>query len=444
MYSLRSPAVAVAVPFLLAMGCVAANAAAQSRPTLAPAAGAGPQVVVPAAVAERAKTYDFKPANIASAAMREEVAQANGPSLIARKINTKPAQAKPKLNVTKMGQDMHAALKDNVRGYAFQVRKGGQPIYTLIWDWARAPGQGSSGWSLSTRMHVASVSKLITAIAAVKMLDERNLSFDTKIGPYLPTYWTVGPNSADITFRDLLTHRAGFTDTYYDGNYPTFKAQIQNGVVASPPGNYTNGAFSLVRVLNATMTNEVPRTYVFPLNVAQSQKDAVWDQLSSMAFERYVANKVFAPSGVSGVASTPTPGSAFAYSTRPDTAGWDSGELQTQLGGAGFRVSVNDMLDVMGTFRRKGTIVPAAKAQQAMDASLGIDSITDSPAGKMYLKNGWWGGGGKDGQSWHVEQAVAAFLPDDMEAVVLCNSNIGPQGASLTQTFRNAVLNNIE
>ena len=192
------------------------------------------------------------------------------------------------------------------------------------------------------------------------------------------------------------------------------------------------------------MTNEVPRTYVFPLNVAQSQKDAVWDQLSSMAFERYVANKVFAPSGVSGVASTPTPGSAFAYSTRPDTAGWDSGELQTQLGGAGFRVSVNDMLDVMGTFRRKGTIVPAAKAQQAMDASLGIDSITDSPAGKMYLKNGWWGGGGKDGQSWHVEQAVAAFLPDDMEAVVLCNSNIGPQGASLTQTFRNAVLNNIE
>ncbi len=49
-----------------------------------------------------------------------------------------------------------------------------------------------------------------------------------------------------------------------------------------------------------------------------------------------------------------------------------------------------------------------------------------------------------DGQSWHVEQAVAAFLPDDMEAVVLCNSNLGAQGASLTHTFKNAVLKNIE
>jgi len=353
MYSLRSPAVAVAVPFLLAMGCVAGSAFAQARAAApaaatpaaaapAAAAPAGPAMVIPAAVAERAKNFDFKPANIASVAVKEEARQADGPSLIARKASPpRTAQVKPRLNVTKMGEDMHAALKDNVRGYAFQVRKGGQPIYTLIWDWARA---GSAAWSLSTRMHVASVSKLVTAIAAVKMLDERNLSFDTKIGPYFPTYWTVGPNSADITFRDLLTHRAGFTDTYYDGNYPTFKGQIANGVVANPTkGNYTNGSFSLVRVLNATMTNEVPRNAYLPPYLSGAQRDAVWDQLTSTAFERYVAQKVFAPSGVSGVASTPTAGSAFAYSNRPDTSGWDSGELQTQLGGAGFRVSVNDL-----------------------------------------------------------------------------------------------------
>jgi hypothetical protein len=123
---------------------------------------------------------------------------------------------------------------------------------------------------------------------------------------------------------------------------------------------------------------------------------------------------------------------------------WYSGELQTQLGGAGFRVSVNDMLDVMGAFRRKGTIVSPAKAQQALDASLGIDRIDETPAGKSYLKNGWWGGGGQDGQSWHVEQSVACFLPDDMEAVVLVNSNIGAAGASLTSTFRTAIINNID
>lgn len=444
MHSLRSSVVTATI--LVGLGSLAAPAAAQPRPAPTPAIRtAAPAVVVAPAVLERAKSYNFRPPHIAGAATRQEQAQLSGPSLIVRRpIAVKPQPAKPKLNVTKMGEDMHAALKDNVRGYAFQVRKGGQPIYTLIWDWARTPNQGSKGWTLDTRMHVASVSKLITAIAAVKMLDERNLSFDTKIGQYIPSYWTVGTNSADITFKELLTHRAGFTDTYYDGDYKTFKSQIQAGVAANPPGNYTNGSFSLVRVLNATMTNAVPRSWVPPLPISDAAKDAVWDQLSSNAFEQYVANKVFAPSGVTGVSSQPTPGSAFAYSTRSDTNGWDSGELQTELGGAGFRVSVNDVLNVMGTFRRKGTIVSPAKAQQALDASLGIDRIDETPAGKMYLKNGWWGGGGQDGSSWHVEQAVAVFLPDDMEAVVLCNSNVGSQGASLTTTLRNAVLNNIE
>ena len=98
----------------------------------------------------------------------------------------------------------------------------------------------------------------------------------------------------------------------------------------------------------------------------------------------------------------------------------------------------------MGAFRRKGTIVSPAKAQQALDAGLGIDTIESTPAGKTYLKNGWWGGGGQVGQSWHVEQAVASFLPDDMEAVVLVNSNLGAAGASLAATFRTAFANNLE
>lgn len=304
--------------------------------------------------------------------------------------------------------------------------------------------QGGKGWTLDTRMHVASVSKLITAIAAVKMLDERWLSFDTKIGNYVPTYWTMGNNAKDITFRDLLTHKAGFTDAYYDGDYMTFKGQLAAGVAASPGKNYTNGSFSLVRVLNATMTGAVSRDLQLPAFVPASGRDAIWDNVTSSAFESYVQAKVFTPSGVSGITSTGSAASALAYSTKGDGSGWDSGELQTQLGGAGFRVSVNDMLNVMGAFRRKGTIVSPEKAQQALDAQLGIDVIDETPAGKSYLKNGWWGGGGQDGAAWHVEQAVACFLPDDMEVVVLVNSNIGAQGASLTTTFRNAVANNID
>ena len=436
--------------FLLAIGAAAAPAAAQPKTAeTKPAAAAQPlAAAVTIAVApdklERAKSHNFRPAHIAAAADHEEEKQLNGISAIpARKVVIKPQQpAKPKLNVTKMGEDMHAALKDNVRGYAFQVRKGGNPIYTLIWEWSRSPNQGGKGWTLDTRMHVASVSKLLTAVGVTRMLDERNLPFDTKIGSYLPSHWSVGSNSANITFKELLTHRAGFNEAHHGGDYATFKDQIADGVPANSSPVYTNGAFSIMRVLNATMTGVVPKNATF--NVPPAQRDAIWDIVTQDAFQNYMNAKVFAPSSVTGITSTGNANSALAYSTKGDGNGWDSGDLDTQIGGAGFRVSVNDVLNVMGTFRRKGTIVSAAKAQASLDASLGIDRIDDTPAGKMYLKNGWWGGGGKDGANWHVEQAVAAYLPDDMEAVVLVNSNIGPNGASLTTTFRNAVLNNIE
>lgn len=382
--------------------------------------------------------------------MRQERAEATGPSGIARTKTTKTSPT-PTLNVAKLGQTLHGFLTGRVRGYAMQVRKGGQPVYTLIWDRSRAGTDGEKAWSIDTKMHVASVSKLVTAIATVKMLDERGLSSDTKIAPYLPAYWTVGPNAGDITFRKLLTHTAGFTDDHYEGDFLTFKGQIAMGVSPNAGSNYTNGAFSLIRVLGSTLTNAVPRNLGIVRGmgdraVTVSNPDALWDVATIDAFQTYVKNKVFAPSGVTGVATTATSGSAFAYSNNTDSKGWDSGDLATQLGGAGFRLSVNDVLDVMGTFRRKGTIVSPAKAQEALDAGFGLNAIDTTPAGKMYTKLGWWGGS-SEGGVYHVEQSIAIFLPNDMELVMLVNSNIlAPysQPMSLSQTVKDAIFNNID
>lgn len=385
-------------------------------------------------VLQRASVHTFRPANLTGVRREPKVEAAPAIALAPR-----PLKLAPRADVKKWTDAVHAALKDKVRGYAMGVRRNGQPIATLLWGQAQTP---SAGWALSTRMHVASVSKLITAIVAVKMLDERGLSFDTKIGAYLPEYWAPGGNSRDITFRDLLTHRAGFSDANYDGDFLTFKRQIEQGVAVNPSKNYTNGSFSLVRVLGATLTGAMPRSFKAPANLSN---DTVWDVAATDAFLEYAQQKVFTPAGVANVSPSPVPSPsnirAVAYTTKGDTNGWNSGALSTQLGGAGFRMSVNDVLDVMGTFRRKGTIVSKAKAQEALDASLGIDNITDSPLGKIYDKNGWWGGDCSN-DVCHVEQSVAFFLPGDMEAVVLVNSNIGVD-SSLRGTIRNAYLNSI-
>ena len=262
------------------------------------------------AEATLAKTYSFRPANIAEAVQDNKD---NGVSLVRvlpERIKALPKA--PKLNITKFGETIHAVFKDNVRGYALGVRKGGPHVYTLQWDAARTAQDGGKGWTLDTRMHTASVGKLMTAIIATKMLDERNLSIDTKIGAYIPGYWNEGANAADLTFRELLTHRAAFT--IYDGDYLSFKKQIEQGVStqASDGIGYTNGSFSLVRVLNATMTGAVNRNSKFeapiplPDSIEKQFNDMVWDVKTQDAFLKYAQTKVFTPSGVNNVASEPS------------------------------------------------------------------------------------------------------------------------------------------
>jgi len=83
---------------------------------------------------------------------------------------------------------LHRALKDQVAGYVMRLRKNGQTIYTLEWNWAKTPQDGGVGWTPQRQMHVASVSKLITAIAVTRLLNEKNISYDAKMieGPRAP------------------------------------------------------------------------------------------------------------------------------------------------------------------------------------------------------------------------------------------------------------------
>ena len=49
------------------------------------------------------------------------------------------------LDVDAFGQALHAAMKDQVAGYVMRMRKNGQTIYTLQWNWAKTPQDGNMG-----------------------------------------------------------------------------------------------------------------------------------------------------------------------------------------------------------------------------------------------------------------------------------------------------------
>ncbi len=73
---------------------------------------------------------------------------------------------------------------------------------------------------------------------------------------------------------------------------------------------------------------------------------------------------------------------------------------------------------------------------------LGIDQVIDTPLGKIYNKNGRWQNG--SGPNDDAEQSVAYFLQEDMEVVLLVNSWIGAEQASVRGSVKDAYLANIE
>jgi CubicO group peptidase (beta-lactamase class C family) len=270
-------------------------------------------------------------------------------------------------------------------------------------------------------MHVASVSKLVTAMAMTRLLDTKGISYDTPIAGYLPKYWAKGPNVGKITFRHLMTQRSGldFNVSSSASDYSFMKAKVAAGTTHLGQYWYQSMNFGLCRILISTINGNISPAASFSMPGIPNWNDLVWDAVTISAYAQYVHDHVFAPAGVSGPTLTHPSGDALAYSFPANGAGWNSGDLSTVSGGAGWHMSVDDLLDVMGAFRRQGTIMSKPQAQTMLDAGFGIDVIQGTPLGTLYNKNGAWGMGGKE------EQSLAYFLPQDMELVVLANSPVG-------------------
>jgi CubicO group peptidase (beta-lactamase class C family) len=331
-----------------------------------------------------------------------------------------------RLAVDAFGKALHATLRNCVNGYTMQLRQHGNTIYTLQWNWAKRPADGAKDWNPSVPMHVASVSKLITAIAMTKLLNDQSMSYDTPIINFLPTYWAKGPGVGSITFRHLMTHTSGlnYNTVSSESDFGFMKSQIAAGTSNVGKYWYQNMNFGLCRILISTINGNIAPAQTFP-----GLNDAFWDVICIDAYANYVRSTVFSPAGATGPTMDHPSTNALAYNFPVSGNGLDTGDVSTKIGGTGWHISCAEMLDVMGTLRRKGSIMTNTQAQTMLDNWFGIDVKMGTPAGTLYNKNGAWGWDGK------AEQSLAYFLPEDMELVIMVNSPVD----SPEQFFRNVV-----
>lgn len=353
-----------------------------------------------------------------------------------------PASLGPDVDYLTFRSGAMTALESSA-GYYLELRKNGHPVVTLVKHWARMPAGGRPGleWTSGRRMHVASVSKLVTAMAMTKLLGERGISLDAPFAPYLPASWELGAGVSSLTFRQLLTHQSGLMTRQPfppgDSSYPAMRSAIAAGASTSRTG-YQNLNYGLCRVLLPIVAGNVDRGAVFaPLTLTTGADDGLWDFVTIQAYVAYVERNVLAPSGVRGPTIAPLSDDALAY-TLPPGAGWESDSPRTlwyMTATSGWHFSADELLQIMATFRRGGTIVDPDAARRMLEAGVGIDASWSTAAGRMHAKNGYW-----EEPASGCEQALAMFLPGDMELVVLVNSRLAAGSSPSLQGAMAAVL----
>ena len=322
------------------------------------------------------------------------------------------------LNIQGFIDALQSALTNLTAGYSLRLRQNGlTTLATVDWNWAKAPQDGSESWTPEVRAHVASLSKIPTAIAMTKLLIDKGMSYDTPIIDWLPDYWNKGPSVNLITFRQLMDHKSGlaFGDTSSRSDYEFMKYQIEAGTTHLGQYCYQNMNYGLCRILISTIDGTISPDW-FGAG-SEFEADMAWDSVTISAYQAYVQANVFAPSGVAGATLDHESADALAYNFPVSGNGWNSQDLSTMAGPAGWHMTVDQLLAVMSTFRRSGTIMSPAAAQTVLDAGFGLNWTAATALGTYYAKvGGWYDGSG------HMEQGIAFFLPQEMELVLLVNS----------------------
>ncbi len=169
-----------------------------------------------------------------------------------------------------------------IPGVAVAVTHGGTVVHVAGY------GRTGNGESVTDRtvLAVASVSKSITALAVMQLVDAGRVRLDEPVGAYLPEFVMADARAARITVRQLLNHTSGMSDTTYRSfsgprlhTLQEAVASMRSAGLAADPGSryeYHNPNYQvaarLVEVLSGMSFDSYLRARVFgPLGMADSR-----------------------------------------------------------------------------------------------------------------------------------------------------------------------------
>ncbi|MCW6531025.1 serine hydrolase [Sphingomonas sp. MMSM20] len=146
--------------------------------------------------------------------------------------------------------------------------------------WQQAWGDAGAADSL---YRAGSVTKLLTDVAVMKLVEQGRLDLDAPVTRYLPDFHPHNPFGAPITLRQLMTHRSGLVREPPRGHY--FDAA-------------TKGEADTVASLNQTTLVARPGTITKYSNAGIAVVGEVIARVMRMPYERAIGELVLSPLGM--------------------------------------------------------------------------------------------------------------------------------------------------
>lgn len=184
-----------------------------------------------------------------------------------------------------------------VPGASLAVARDGKVVYARGYGWAdtlaRAPV------SPHHRFRIASVSKSLTAIAVLKLVEAGSLSLNDRPFEILAAGQVVDAEPTDprisrITVQQLLRHRGGFDRTV--GPDPTLTpGAVARELGVEPPV----GLDEIIRFMTARPLDYEPGTRTVYSNFGYAVLGRLIEEVAGGSYEAFVRKEVLAPMGVS-------------------------------------------------------------------------------------------------------------------------------------------------
>jgi CubicO group peptidase (beta-lactamase class C family) len=324
----------------------------------------------------------------------------------------------PTVDLSILDNRLKTALDTTTVGYAFVISQNGQMARNRQVGWARTVADGGIAQSIDRRMVIFSLSKVLTATAALRLIEQRGLTVDSMIGPWLPPQWNAPLSVRSLTFRQLLSHRSGLRSTLQSPeltqSWAGMRDSIANGTPLPKTYTYQNLNFALFQVIIPALWRGQP---------GGPAADLVLDESTTSFWYRwYVVSQLLEPAGIDGVDCTfADRETATRFYSRDGSGGFDPDNRTLWCASGGWYLSAREMAQLVAHLRHTNTLLTANQRQVMDNGLLGWDgpSALSGAHGSYYTKNGSrsYNGGTHGGLS-----QVMVFPATGVEVVVFVNS----------------------